>query len=466
MGLQPIDQKARLAAAQAGALQPTAEAQAPEASKPSNAEAATATTQTPKDSFNMALPVNAPAAWSGVSATEQGVAIRQNRSQRRTPAATSAPAKVTLYPMPDSGPAPLVDAINRATKSVDLSVYLLTDQKVTDALKRAAHRGVQVRVMLEPDPVQNTPAQPPTQPQAQPPTQAQAPTQPQAQPPTQAQAQAQPQAQAPTQPQAQPSTQAQAQAATQPQAQAAAQAQPPPPTFDQQIADLKAAGIQAQATPPQFDSNHNVDHAKFMVIDNKDLLLGTGNLVRSGLGDSTMGANRDFWLEDVRKESVREAERVFRDDWSRKSSLGTHFQNLVVTPDNANARLLGLLDGAKSRLLVYNQELQDDDVIKHLIAAKKRGVDVEVLTAGPHSPGDPDRNQPAVKQLQAAGIPTREMTKLYLHAKAIVADNHAFIGSQNFSPEALSTNREMGDIVSDHNVVSQLTSLFKADEGP
>ena len=53
--------------------------------------------------------------------------------------------KIALYPMPDSGPTPILSTINAAQKTLDLSCYLITDQKVMDALKAAAARGVTVR---------------------------------------------------------------------------------------------------------------------------------------------------------------------------------------------------------------------------------------------------------------------------------------------------------------------------------
>lgn len=297
---------------------------------------------------------------------------------------------VKLFPMPDSGPQPIVDAINKAQKTVDLSVYMMTDPKVIDALKQAAGRGVQVRVMLEPHPIGSNGTG----------------------------------------------------------------------AYDALAAQLQAAGIQVEPTPPKFDGNYNVDHAKFMVIDQKETLFGTGNLVKSGLGDSTSFANRDFWVDDTRGETAKEAEELFNDDWLRQDTSGIDFKNLVVTPENANARILSFIDGAKSKLLVYNQELHDPTIVQHLIAAKQRGVDVQVLVAAPHGQ---DGNKPALDQLAAAGIPAHELTKYYLHAKAMVADNQAFIGSQNFSSGGLQNNRELGEIVDDPAIVQQLTQTFLND---
>lgn len=299
---------------------------------------------------------------------------------------------VKLYEMPDATSTPILDAINGAKKSVDLSIYLMTDQKVIDTLKAAAGRGVKVRVMIEPNPVGSTGTS----------------------------------------------------------------------NFTQLQQELTAAGCQVEPTPPQFDSHNNVDHAKFMVVDGAETLLGTGNLVNSSLEAPT--GDRDFWLDDTRAETVSEAETLFNDDSLRQNTTGVTFKNLVVTPDNASARMLGFIDSAKAKLLVYNQELQDPDVIQHLIAAKQRGVDVQVLAAAPRASGNPDKNAAGIQQLKAAGIDAREMSSHYLHAKAMVADNQAFVGSQNFSADGLTANRELGEIVDDPQVVAQLTQDFMDDK--
>ena len=306
---------------------------------------------------------------------------------------SSQQGKIQLYPMPDSGPQPILDALDGAKKSLDLSCYLITDQKVMDSLEAAAKRGVQVRVMMEPKLASPAGGK----------------------------------------------------------------------TYDQKVAELKAAGVQVEPTPPDFDTHGNVDHAKFMVIDNQQLLLGTGNLVKDGLGDGTKKTNRDLWLEDDRGESVNEAETLFTDDWNRTPTTGVDFKDLVITPDGASQRLLDLINGAKTRLYVYNQELEDKTITDALIAAHQRGVDVEVLAASPRSSTSKDHNAAAIQALTDAGIHAAEVSAHYMHAKAIVADGQAFIGSQNFSTPGLSRNREAGDIIGDSTTVDQLATMFKGD---
>jgi phosphatidylserine/phosphatidylglycerophosphate/cardiolipin synthase-like enzyme len=232
-------------------------------------------------------------------------------------------------------------------------------------------------------------------------------------------------------------------------------------------ARLGRAGITVKQTPPAFDTHHNVDHAKFMILDGAELVFGSGNLVRSGLGGNPAPEfdNRDFWIRDHRATAVAEATTLFAADWARTSTTSTTFSNLVLTPDNADQEILGLIDGAQRRLLVYNQSLKDDTLTQHLIDAKARGVDVHVLLGDqPGFGGKPAGNQPALDALTAKHIPAGFFTAHYLHGKVVVADGQVFVGSQNFTSGGLLVNRELGEILTDVDVVEGLARLFAADE--
>jgi phosphatidylserine/phosphatidylglycerophosphate/cardiolipin synthase-like enzyme len=228
---------------------------------------------------------------------------------------------------------------------------------------------------------------------------------------------------------------------------------------------LTAAGIELKPTPPQFDSSHNVDHAKFMLIDQKELLLGSGNLVRYGLGGNELESanSRDFWVGDTRAQSLTEAHTLFEADWARTPTSAASFVNLVVTPDNVRSRVYQVIDSAKTTLSVYNQSLDDPQLLQKLIDAKKRGVEVKVLLGDQPIPHLGPKNAPAVKALRAAGIPTEYLTRSYLHAKAIITESQAFIGSQNFTGGGLGNNREVGTVLDDAAVLKAASAQFAAD---
>jgi phosphatidylserine/phosphatidylglycerophosphate/cardiolipin synthase-like enzyme len=335
------------------------------------------------------------------SADAQAAAFKANMLQSAPPdpkAQLIGKGQLALLPMPQSTRKRIVELINAAKKTIDLSIYQLQDREVIEALKKAAANGVKVRAMLEPHTVGSS-------------------------------------------------------------------------NYVPVAAELKAAGIDVTTTPPNFDSSHNVDHAKFMIIDGAELVFGTGNLVRSGLGGVTEAAynNRDFWVEDGRPDSINEAQQLFDADWQRKSTSSIPFKNLIVTPDNADARELALIAGATNRLYYFNQELVDPATIQALIAQKVAhpNLDLRVLVGyQPGFGGKPPKNDAAIAQLTDKKIPAKYLRAFYLHGKGIIADNKLFLGSQNGSNGGLVINREVGEEFDDPLLAwlaDQVAAIFKGD---
>ena len=60
---------------------------------------------------------------------------------------------VQVFVEPDDGEQVITNAIEGAQKSIWLEIYILSDRNVMRALEEAANRGLDVRVMLEPNPI-------------------------------------------------------------------------------------------------------------------------------------------------------------------------------------------------------------------------------------------------------------------------------------------------------------------------
>lgn len=60
--------------------------------------------------------------------------------------------RADFFVEPEAGVKPVIAALEGARRSIDLVVYLLSDERVISALKRAKDRGATVRVMVEPHP--------------------------------------------------------------------------------------------------------------------------------------------------------------------------------------------------------------------------------------------------------------------------------------------------------------------------
>lgn len=61
----------------------------------------------------------------------------------------SAVSEVTLFTQPESGARPIIAAINKASRSIKVEVYLLSDKDIIKALEEARLRGIDVKVILE-----------------------------------------------------------------------------------------------------------------------------------------------------------------------------------------------------------------------------------------------------------------------------------------------------------------------------
>jgi len=66
--------------------------------------------------------------------------------------AVDRPVTTGVFVEPEDGVAPLITELDAARCTIDLAVYILTDDRVISALERAIDRGVRVRVVLEEHP--------------------------------------------------------------------------------------------------------------------------------------------------------------------------------------------------------------------------------------------------------------------------------------------------------------------------
>ncbi|HEY7358772.1 MAG TPA: phospholipase D-like domain-containing protein [Ktedonobacterales bacterium] len=69
----------------------------------------------------------------------------------------SGASQLQLFIEPQAGVRPITDAIRSARHAIWIEMYILTDTSVIEALENAANRGVDVRVLLEPHPVEFSP---------------------------------------------------------------------------------------------------------------------------------------------------------------------------------------------------------------------------------------------------------------------------------------------------------------------
>ncbi len=214
---------------------------------------------------------------------------------------------------------------------------------------------------------------------------------------------------------------------------------------------LAAAGAQVQWSDPQFPYMH----AKIVVVDEARAAVSTGNFAQS-----MMQEERNYIAFDDDPADVLSLTRLFDADWTR-TAPDVSCTRLLVSPVNARDRILALIQGAQTSLLVESMEMADTDVRNALAVRKQQGLAVRVLLA---SPGWISSNKGAATFLESTGVDVRYMATPAVHVKAIVADGTlAYLGSQNFSMTSLDSNREVGLIATESDVVQTMSDTFEAD---
>jgi phosphatidylserine/phosphatidylglycerophosphate/cardiolipin synthase-like enzyme len=195
-----------------------------------------------------------------------------------------------------------------------------------------------------------------------------------------------------------------------------------------------------------------------MVIDGNTAYIMTSNFTFSALN----GTNREYGIIDTAPQDVQGTIDIFNADWNRTSPQVTD-PNLVVSPNNSRTALINFMNSAKSSLIIEAEEMYDSAVEQAIASAGQRGVVVQVILPTPQS-GSSDSNASGIAAIKAGGAQVKEDPQLYMHAKMMVADGTgAYVGSENFSSQSLDSNRELGLLMSDQNVLSTLEQTFQSD---
>jgi phosphatidylserine/phosphatidylglycerophosphate/cardiolipin synthase-like enzyme len=183
-------------------------------------------------------------------------------------------------------------------------------------------------------------------------------------------------------------------------------------------------------------------HGKMMIVDNASLHVYGFNF--TGLD---MGKSRSLGIVTRNRKLIQEANKLFEADFNRQPYTPGNGR-FVVSPENARERLTKFIEGARSELLIYDPKVSDDAVLRILAERQKAGVDVKVIG-----------RVEAKWDLKSEKFPGRR-----LHIRAIVRDgSRGFIGSQSLRRLELEKRREVGVILDDPKVVTQMRAIFKTD---
>jgi cardiolipin synthase len=250
------------------------------------------------------------------------------------------------------------------------------------------------------------------------------------------------------------------------------------------VKDLLANGVKLKPYPikllrSQVGKDRIVDHSKVIVVDGREAMVGGMNLA-----DPFM-ANHDLMVE-LHGEAARDLAQNLRHDYRKADSFSTKaFADPAQVRVNATGlartfnkeAVLTAIQRATSSCYVLMFQLTHDEVIKALIEARKRGVDVRViLDPGVHDDlipfikkaprGFP--NLPAALELKAAGIPVKwyrlKPDMEHMHAKSAVIDQATcFVGSTNWTYNGFANNNETSLEITGGSAPGRLHEVFLQD---
>ena len=105
-------------------------------------------------------------------------------------------------------------------------------------------------------------------------------------------------------------------------------------------------------------------------------------------------------------------------------------------------KIIEFISQTQKKLVLYIQTLDDPRVIDAIVQVQNRGIPIEICTA------DNETNAENQKKFQSI-LHWKMIKKPYLHAKIMIRDQEKiYIGSHNFTTNALDNNREVGLILS------------------
>jgi cardiolipin synthase len=218
----------------------------------------------------------------------------------------------------------------------------------------------------------------------------------------------------------------------------------------QVFSQLSSAGVAVKYAP----SRYQYTHEKSLVLDGSTALIMTMNAA-----SSAFTGNREYLATDTDSDDVTETEAIFEADWANVPTAT--FGKLVTAPDNAEERLVQLVDTATSTVDLEGEVFSSNAMLMAIGRAVSRKVTVRVVLSD-ETPTSAQTT--AVMGMKQVGIPCVTVHDPDIHAKAIVIDgSHAYVGSENFTSNSLENNRELGVLISKQSEVDKVASTIDAD---
>jgi cardiolipin synthase A/B len=253
---------------------------------------------------------------------------------------------------------------------------------------------------------------------------------------------------------------------------------------------MKAAGVRIERYNPArielLARINNRTHRKILVVDGRIGFTGG-----AGIGDEWGGDARNpgEWRDThyrVEGPAVAQMQAAFMENWIEVTGQVLHgpeyfpplaqaggelAQFFISSPGGGGESmqvlyLLSIASAARSIDLSAAYFVPDDNEVRMLVAAAKRGVRVRIIVPGPEtdSPVVRHASRSTWGELLRAGIEIYEFQPTFFHCKVMVVDGlWTSLGSTNFDTRSFSVNDEANLNVHDEQFAALQTRVFEQD---
>jgi phosphatidylserine/phosphatidylglycerophosphate/cardiolipin synthase-like enzyme len=216
---------------------------------------------------------------------------------------------------------------------------------------------------------------------------------------------------------------------------------------EKQLRKLESRLLEAGALVARTDDDLRRYHGKLLLIDREILFILGFNFTNQDIRKS-----RSLGIVTKKPSVVREAQRLIAADADRSQKFRPRTTELVISPENARDRLKRFIRKARRTLLIYDDGLTDDRMLRELKRRADAGVKIRVIGT-------------LEKKWEGKSFKVKK-SKLRLHVRAMVRDGRrAFVGSQSLRRLELDERREVGLIIRERNIVKEIERVFEKDWG-
>lgn len=212
---------------------------------------------------------------------------------------------------------------------------------------------------------------------------------------------------------------------------------------------LMDAGVPVRDAPRRFE----YAHAKVLLVDGVQAVVMSANMDMF-----SMDRARNYGVVGRDPKDVADIQAVFNADWTGAADPDMSCTRLLISPINSLDRLRAHIASAKTELRLEVMYVTERNLVEAVKERIQAGVPTRILMATPNFVSG---NAQSAKDLIAAGAQVKYFGSL--HAKLVLADGVAFIGSENLSFTSLTRNREVGLLVGEPEAARAVVAQFERD---